>query len=515
MKISMIRGNFIGVKVVENDRQSSEWLNEKIAKELLDLIPRSFALEHTVIPIRRDSNNQLHVAINNPFNFSALNDLRLKTGMLIIPQKANGADIHQAIIREYPSEININEFGDGEIEAETNEEQEDTPIIKLVNSLIQEAINHQASDIHFDPQEKFVSVRMRVDGVLREIEKLPKNIQPSVNSRLKIISDLDITENRVPQDGSAQMKTGKRIIDLRLSILPTIHGEKVVIRIMDRSIGIRNLEDFNFKKERLVLFRQLLAQPHGIILVTGPTGSGKSSTLYAALNELNDPKRNLITVEDPVEYQLGGINQVAVNASIGMTFSSTLRAMLRQDPDIIMVGEIRDSETAEIAIRASMTGHLVLSTIHTNDSVTTISRLIDMEIPPFLVANSLTGILSQRLVRTVCQNCKTAYPISEEEKVILNRYGRTSEQLYRGQGCVKCAYTGYAGRIAIQELLIVTAAMRKMITENVNSDEMIRYLKQKGMPFLADDAIDKVIAGFTTIEEGMKIIATEGSLVNE
>lgn len=493
--------------------QPIELFNITLDKELLRLIPRSFAKEYSVFPIKR-KRNRLVVAMSNPGDYAALNELRLTTGLLIEPIKANEADIQQMIVRDYPSDINI----DGLFEADAVEQSgivasessnDDSPIIKLVNTLLQDAIDRRASDIHFDPQEKYLAVRIRTDGEMKELKILPKNVQSAVTSRLKIISSLDITETRVPQDGRAMLKNGHKIIDLRVSVLPTIHGEKIVIRILDRSIGIRQLEDFKFDKHTLKDFRKLLKQPHGIILVTGPTGSGKSSTLYAALGELNQPNVNIITVEDPVEYQLEGINQVAVNSSIGLSFASGLRSILRQDPNIVMVGEIRDGETAEIAIRASMTGHLVLSTLHTNDSVSTVNRLVDMGVDSFLVANSLAGVLAQRLVRTICSNCKQEERISSTEAAFLEEYQRHATRLAKGTGCAKCGYTGYQGRMAVQELLVVTPEMRRMITRQASNDELQKYVQELGMKFLINDGLDKVLAGYTTIEEVLKVAVEE------
>lgn len=482
-------------------------------KQLLELIPRSFAKEYSVFPVKRQR-NRLTVAMGNPGDYAVLNELRLITGLLIEPVKANEADIQQLIVRDYPSDINI----DGLFEADMPEltgtaihesGNDDSPIIKLVSTLLQDAIDRRASDIHFDPQEKYLAVRIRTDGEMKELKILPKNVQSAVTSRVKIISSLDITETRVPQDGRAMLKNGHKIIDLRVSVLPTIHGEKIVIRVLDRSIGIRKLEDFKFDPKMLADFRKLLKQPHGILLVTGPTGSGKSSTLYAALGELNQPNVNIITVEDPVEYQLEGINQVAVNSSIGLSFASGLRSILRQDPNIVMVGEIRDGETAEIAIRASMTGHLVLSTLHTNDSVSTVNRLVDMGVDSFLVANSLAGVLAQRLVRTICSSCKTEERITSREAVFLEEYNLHATRLAKGAGCAKCGYTGYQGRMAVQELLVVTPEMRRMITRQATNDELQEYVQKLGMKFLINDGLAKVMAGYTTIDEVLKVAVEE------
>ncbi|MGK0551203.1 GspE/PulE family protein [Enterococcus faecalis] len=484
--------------------------NIHVDQDVLSLIPRAFAKQYNVFPIEKRG-KRLSVAMSDTRDYNTINELRLITGLLIRPIKANGRDIQQLIVRDYPSEINLEGLQE-ETESSTVEMDNrsgESPIIKLVNTLLQDAIDRGASDIHFDPQEKYLTVRIRVDGELRKLETLPKNIQAGVISRLKIISSLDITETRVPQDGRAMIKNGRHVVDLRVSVLPVIHGEKIVIRILDRSSGIRKLEDFYFADGMLEEFRRLLRNPHGIILVTGPTGSGKSSTLYAAIQELNQPNVNIITVEDPVEYQLEGINQVAVNSNVGLTFASGLRSILRQDPNIVMVGEIRDGETAEIAIRASMTGHLVISTLHTNDSVSTINRLMDMGVDTFLIANSLEGVLAQRLVRTICSSCKVKEPPTDEERHFLAEIGVEVSQLAKGKGCAKCSYTGYKGRMAVQELLTVTPELRRLITEGANNEELMAHVQAAGMSFLIDDGLSKVLAGYTTIDEVLKVVMQE------
>ncbi|WP_245249636.1 GspE/PulE family protein [Vagococcus allomyrinae] len=487
--------------------------SQSFDKALLELIPRSFAKQYSVYPLRREE-DRLEVAMSQPKNFSVLNELRIITGLMIEPVKAEEGDIQQLIVRDYPSDLNIDnlfvgqDFDQVEL-VQTSAANEESPVIKTVNALLEEAVDRRASDIHFDPQEKYLAVRIRIDGEMRELKRLPKNVQQAVTSRIKIISSLDITETRLPQDGRAMLNNEGRAVDLRVSILPTIHGEKIVIRILDRSVGIRKLDEFKFDPLVLKNFRHALTQPHGIILVTGPTGSGKSSTLYAALQELNTSDVNIITVEDPVEFQLEGINQVAVNSSIGLTFASGLRSILRQDPNIVMVGEIRDKETAEIAIRASMTGHLVLSTLHTNDSVSTINRLIDMEVDSFLVANALEGVLAQRLVKRVCTSCRVKVEATEQERIFLEEHGMYRTELVKGKGCAKCGSTGYQGRIAIQELMLMTAEMRRMVTNQATNDELFGYVKQQNMKFIVHDGIDKIIAGDTTVEELLKVVAED------
>lgn len=483
----------------------------EINSEILSLIPRSFAKKHSVFPLEKKG-NRLTVAMANPGDYSAINEMRLITGLLIRPQKASNADIQQLIVRDYPSEISLdglNALVSETINTETDSKIDDSPIVKLINTLLQDAVDRGASDIHFDPQEKSLIVRLRVDGELRTHENLPKSIQTGVISRLKIISSLDITETRVPQDGRAMIRNGSNVVDLRVSVLPVIHGEKVVIRVLDRSSGIRRLDEFRFEPSVLKTFKSILHKPHGIILVTGPTGSGKSSSLYAALQELNTPEINIITVEDPVEFQLQGVNQVAVNSNVGLTFSAGLRSILRQDPNVVMVGEIRDGETAEIAIRASMTGHLVLSTLHTNDSVSTINRLVDMGVEPFLVANALEGILAQRLVRTLCSSCKKMGPASDKEKQLLDQYGIKVTDLAKPVGCPKCSNTGYKGRMAVQELLTIDSKLRRMITNKATNDQLMDYVQTRKMRFLLDDGLDKVQQGFSTIEEVLKVVAQE------
>ncbi|MBO0475012.1 type IV pilus assembly protein PilB [Enterococcus sp. DIV0840] len=481
---------------------------------VLELVPKKFAQKHQLFPVKKRK-GRLVVAMVNPMAYDVINELRLITGMSALPYFASSSDIRQMITEHYPEDLMLEEWlqdatddiAIGETQSTNTLLEDDSPIIKLVNSLLQAAVDKKASDIHFDPQKKSLNVRIRVDGELVELNQLPKNVQQAVTSRLKIISSLDITETRLPQDGRAQIQSGRRMVDLRVSILPTIYGEKVVIRIIDMSSGLRGLDEFNFDKDVLSGIKELLKQPHGIFLVTGPTGSGKSSTLYAALNELNQPNVNIITVEDPVEYQLDGVNQVLVNSDIGLDFAAGLRSILRQDPNVVMVGEIRDAETAEIAIRASMTGHMVLSTLHTNDSIATVSRLIDMGVDSFLVANALTGVLSQRLVRTICPNCKVEEPATIEEIEFLEKNNVYVDQLYRGTGCKKCNMSGFKGRIAIQELFIVTPEARLVISRNGEANELVAVAKRNGMKKLLDDGLNKVVRGFTTISEVLKATA--------
>jgi type IV pilus assembly protein PilB len=484
--------------------------------EVLNLVPKKFAQKNQLFPVKR-KNGRLVVAMVNPMDYDVINELRLLTGMTVLPYFALTADINQMITDNYPEDLMLEEWlqdatGDlatGEAPLIETVTEDNSPIIKLVNSLLQTAVDKKASDIHFDPQKKSLNVRIRVDGELMDLNQLPKNVQSAVTSRIKIMSSLDITETRLPQDGRARIQNGRRMVDLRVSVLPTIYGEKIVIRIIDMSSGLRGLDEFNFDPDILKKIKHLLKQPHGIFLVTGPTGSGKSSTLYAALNELNTPNVNIITVEDPVEYQLDGVNQVLVNSDIGLDFAAGLRSILRQDPNIVMVGEIRDGETAEIAIRASMTGHLVLSTLHTNDSIATVSRLVDMGVDSFLVANALTGVLSQRLVRTLCPSCKTATPVTTEDREFLEKHQLYTDTLYSSTGCKKCNMTGFKGRMAIQELFVVTPEARLAISREAEANDLEKIAKKDGMKKLLDDGLDKVVRGYTTIAEVLKATSSE------
>jgi type IV pilus assembly protein PilB len=484
----------------------------KFDQSLTSVITEAMARRYQVIPLRKEG-NKLMVAMADPLDYFAIDDLRMSTGFQIEPAIATKDEIQRSIIRYYSLQESVNELMedlsvDQEM-VETELADEDSPIVRLVNQLIQQAVQTRASDIHFDPQEDSLRVRFRVDGVLRTERTLPRHMTNVVIARLKIMANLNIAERRIPQDGRMKQEINMKEIDIRVSTLPTIYGEKVVMRILDVSSALNDINRLGFNKRNLPLFRRMLEQPNGLILITGPTGSGKSSTLYASLNYLNSEDVNIITVEDPVEYHLDGVNQVQVNAQTGLTFAKGLRSILRQDPDIVMVGEIRDLETAEIAIRASMTGHLVLSTLHTNDSVTTVTRLVEMGIHPFLVASSLTGVVSQRLVRKICNDCKREVEPSEHERSLLEKRGFKPQKLYRGEGCGSCAMTGYRGRIAIQEVLAVDDALRKMILENRTAREYRMHAVKNGMVLLIDDGLLKVLQGLTTIEEVLRVAVND------
>ncbi|MCR1897970.1 ATPase, T2SS/T4P/T4SS family [Irregularibacter muris] len=494
---------------------SSVFIDERAVKT----IPYILGKRHHVIPIYFKGDHSLVVAMNDPLDLIALDDLQLVTGKSIVPVIASSNEISRLLEKYFNKEDAqkaAKEFSeDSALIREENLEQQvynevnNAPVVRLVNSIIEQGVRNNASDIHIEAFEDRVRIRMRVDGVLHEIMKVDKRTHNAIVSRLKIISDLNIAEKRLPQDGAVVVHVDNRDIDLRISVLPTIFGEKIVIRILDQMQFFISKDNLGFTPKELELVEKMIKSPKGIILVTGPTGSGKSSTLYTLLKELNTETDNIVTVEDPVEYKLDGVNQIQVNPKAGLTFVTSLRSILRQDPDIIMIGEIRDVETAEIAIRASITGHLVLSTIHTNDAISTINRLIDMGIPPYLISTSLTGVISQRLVRKVCTKCKTSYLASEMEKEILNIPKEENFTLYKGKGCGVCNYTGYKGRIAIHEVLKIGKDHREMIVGRKSGDYLRDFSIEQGMVTLAQNAIQLVTQGLTTVEEVVKIVFLE------
>ncbi|MGI8874011.1 MAG: GspE/PulE family protein, partial [Egibacteraceae bacterium] len=386
---------------------------------------------------------------------------------------------------------------------------EDAPIVRFVNALIEQAVRDRASDIHIEPQETDVRVRYRVDGVLHEVMRQRRRIHAAVVSRLKIMADLDIAERRIPQDGRISVRTGGKAIDLRVSTLPTVYGEKVVMRILDKTSILIELTDLGFSAANYARYEHSFRKPYGMILVTGPTGSGKSTTLYATLNVINRPEVNIVTTEDPVEYRLPGVSQVQINPKAGLTFPSALRSILRQDPDIVLVGEMRDHDTAQIGMEAALTGHLVLSTLHTNDAPSAVTRLTEMRIDPFLVASSVDCVLAQRLARRLCGRCRAAHDPSAEE---LASAGFTSAQidaaptLYRAVGCAACAKTGYRGRTAIHEVMTVTEEIERLIVERASTDEISKFAIAQGMTTMREEGLAKVLAGETTMEEIARVI---------
>nr|WP_214828306.1 ATPase, T2SS/T4P/T4SS family [Exiguobacterium algae] len=487
--------------------------SREIKVAVTKLVPKVIAQKHDIMPIDMDGNT-LFVATADPLDLIAIDDIRLQTGMNIDVGIATREQIRKTISRYYEMDHSLVEILKDdvpELERQEAMNREDAPIIRLVNQLFLSAIDQRASDIHFDPHENQLHVRFRVDGDLRTETIYPKKIQSVMLTRLKVMSDLDITESRLPQDGRIKYTLRNRAYDFRVSTLPTMYGEKIVIRVLDSSQGLTDLTKLGFGKQNELVYRDMLKRPNGIILITGPTGSGKSSTLYASLKELNDETKNIITVEDPVEYQLDGINQVQVNTKVGLTFASGLRSILRQDPNIVMVGEIRDTETAEIAIRASLTGHLVLSTLHTNSAISSITRLVDMGVEPFLVAASTSGLVAQRLVRRVCRDCGQEEPVSKRERILFEAEDVPVEHIIRGSGCASCNFTGYRGRLAIHEVVPIDEGMRRMIMNQATESEMVDYAKQSGVTFLLKDGLEKVAAGLTTTEEILRTVITESA----
>ncbi|SDI92502.1 GspE/PulE family protein [Salimicrobium halophilum] len=470
-----------------------------IDDSLLNLVSKEFAIRNLVMPLKQQG-EKLILAMNDPMDYYTIEDLQMATGFQIDPVIATRDEIVQTINKQY----NLKES-----EEEPEADPDSAPAIKTVDQLLQAGVQLKASDIHVDPQEGKVLVRYRIDGMLRTERSLPKRIQNSLIARVKIMANLNITENRLPQDGRIKTSVGSTPVDLRISIMPTVYGEKIVIRILDLGSVLNRLTELGFNKINYRRYLDLVERSSGLILLTGPTGSGKSSTLYASLNHLNTDEKNIVTIEDPVEYQLEGINQVQVNNRVGLTFSHGLRSILRQDPDIVMVGEIRDSETAEIAVRASLTGHLVFSTLHTNSAIDSIPRLIDMDIEPYLVVSSLAGIVAQRLVRRICNDCKEKQAPTEMEAEQFEKRGLSIDHVYRGKGCETCHYSGYRGRMAIQEVLVVDDEIRTLMMNNRSTTEIRKYAWDRDMIFLLDDGLLKVKQGATTIEEILRVALSE------
>nr|WP_173425113.1 GspE/PulE family protein [Jeotgalibacillus malaysiensis] len=478
-----------------------------IHSELIQLVPAELAKSNLIIPLKKER-NKLTVAMADPMDYFAIEELRMATGCQIEPSIATKEQLSKYVSRYFEMQSSMDEalmdVNGNQTDADDDLTNVDSPMVRLVNQIISSALSQKASDIHFDPQERDMTVRFRVDGVIRKDRSLPKNMQNVVLARLKIMGNLNITETRVPQDGRIKTVINQKPVDIRLSSLPTVYGEKMVLRLHDLSNQLTALKHLNFSEQNLNSFMKMIKNPNGIILITGPTGSGKSSTLYAALNELNEEAVNILTVEDPVEYQMHGINQIQVNEDVGLTFAKGLRSILRQDPDIVMIGEIRDQETAEIAIRASLTGHLVLSTLHTNSAPETVTRLADMGIEPFLIASSLTGVIAQRLVRKVCRDCKVLYEPDHSEKELLQAYKIQFTELAQGNGCPSCDHTGYKGRMAIHEVLNVDDGLKELIVTRAATSSIKQYMKENSA-FLHEDGLNKAALGQTTINEILRV----------
>ncbi len=478
-------------------------------------VPEPVCRRHTALPIAYEE-GRLLVAMADPANVFAIDDIRSLTGLEVKPLVATRADVIQAINRYHRADAdmddltaNIDVADDNDDLASVKEVVEDAPIVKFVNLLITQAIQDRASDIHIEPAERELRVRFRIDGVLHEVMRSPKTIQSGVISRLKIMADLNIAEKRLPQDGRLSVNANGKKIDLRVATLPTVWGEKVVMRVLDNSTAMLKLTDLGFSDGNYDRFSLSFTKPYGMILVTGPTGSGKSTTLYATLNIVSTPEKNVITVEDPVEYRIPLINQVQVNVKAGLTFAAALRSILRSDPDIVLIGEIRDHETAQIAIEAALTGHLVLSTLHTNDAPSAITRLVEMDIEPFLVGSAVDAVLAQRLARRLCTKCKEAYTPTAET-LIQNRFPWTKEQplptLYRPIGCSACSKTGYKGRLALHEVMVVTEEIERLAVERASAAVIGKVAREDGMTTLRDDGMLKVSEGVTSFEEILRVV---------
>ncbi|WP_127579677.1 GspE/PulE family protein [Paenibacillus koleovorans] len=485
---------------------------QTIEPKVLAMIPQRLAEQHQVFPVRIDG-SKLFLAMSDPLDYYAIDELRMATGMRIEPVIASKDELTRAIKRFYSLQDSIEQINRNlQPQAEETKQaqpEDESPVVKTVNQIIIQAVQIGASDIHIDPQEDELRIRYRVDGMMRTERTLPANMQSVIVARVKIMGNMNVAERRLPQDGRLEMEIDFRKIDVRISTLPTIHGEKVVLRILDLGATLTSFEQLGLSEHNMRLFLKGIAQTSGIIFITGPTGSGKTTTLYSALSRLNKDDVNIITIEDPVEYQLQGINQVQVNTVSGLTFARGLRSILRQDPNIVMVGEIRDVETAEIAVRAAMTGHLVLSTLHSNSAVNSISRLIDMGVEPFLVASSISCIVAQRLVRRICPNCSVPHTPTQEETDLLRAHGLSTEKMRKGTGCERCGRTGYHGRLALHEIMDVDSTMRTMIMQKKEDGEYERYGATIGLVPLFEDGLQKVAAGQTTVHEIYRILGLD------
>jgi len=486
----------------------------KIDKATCFLVPESFARRHKVIPIS-EKNGVLTLAMEDPLNMIAIDDIKLFTGMEIQPVIATSDDINKAIDKNYTTKKAreaVEDFRKENVKnliLKANDEEAagdiDSPIVRLVNSIIEEAVREKASDIHIEPLEDCLRVRYRKDGQLFEAMRPEIELLTALSTRIKVISDLNIAEKRLPQDGRVTVSIDGKDVDLRIAISPTIHGEQIVIRVSDKNAFVVPKEKLGFTEDDSKKFEKILKNPHGILLVTGPTGSGKTTTLYSALSEINNSNIKIITIEDPVECYIDGVNHIQANYKAGLSFAVGLRSILRLDPDVIMIGEIRDNETAEIAVRSAITGHLVISTLHTNDATSTITRLIDMGIQPFMVASSVVGVISQRLIKKICDNCKLSYKATENDLELLNLDKTDELTLYKGRGCTVCSGSGYKGRMGVYEIMIVTKKHKEVISKNCDESELKKLSIENGMVTLQENAKRCVLIGLTTIDEMIRI----------
>lgn len=491
--------------------------NTVIPAEMAHILSKNIAKKHNVVPVRT-AKDTLYLAMSDPMNFVAIEDVKRATRKKVIPIIATEDAVERAIMTLYGNESAAKAIEEMKKEASADlnattfsstvleEDVQSAPTVKLVNSVIERAIVERASDIHLEPHENELRVRMRIDGILRNILTVPKDLQNSVISRLKIMGSMDISEKRVPQDGRANVKVRQSDIDLRMSTLPTIYGEKVVIRLLDKNSQLLNKEAIGLVGDDLNKYISLVNCHSGVILIVGPTGSGKSSTMYSMIRELNTEEVNLITLEDPVEYNISGINQVQINEKSGMTFAHGLRSILRQDPDVIAVGEVRDGETAQIAMRAAITGHLVLSTLHTNSAAAAIDRLLDIGCEPYLIAAALRGVISQRLVRKICPHCKEQYTPSPEELESIGLRRNSGHTLYRGAGCPMCFNTGFRGRTGVFEVLLFDAALRRGISDGLSQERLRDIIAKSDFVSFADNCRRLVLEGTTTAQEAFRTI---------
>ena len=481
---------------------------------ILENINTNFLKEYCILPIKEDEKS-LTILVPEDFDFSAISILSRKVNKKIEVHNYDKGEIERILYKWYEAQLGYVSEDESDIDTilqldNLEDIAQEAPIIRLVNNYINYAKETGASDIHFEPTKTNFIVRFRIDGILHEIDRLSKKVQPAITSRIKLIANMNIAESRIPQDGRILIQEEDENLDIRVSSVPTIFGESIVLRLLSKEKSLLNLEALGMNEEHLNIFKELIRRPYGLILVTGPTGSGKTTTLYAALNDINTPDKKIITVEDPVEYQLEGINQIQVKPEIGLNFANILRSILRQDPDIILVGEIRDSETAKIAIQSSLTGHLVFSTLHTNDAIGAFSRLKDLGVENFLLSSAVIASMAQRLVRKICPYCKEEYEPSTEEFHLLKKefnFFEDIKTLFKGKGCKKCAYTGYRGRIAIYEILINNDSLKKFIIQEdfENNEDLVDYLN-KNFKSMKQDGLQKALKGITTIEEVLRVV---------
>lgn len=488
-----------------------------IPAELASVIPKNMAKKYNFVPVKQEK-DELYIAMSDPLNFMAIEDARKASHKRIVPMIATTEAVDRGIITLYGNEgaaKAIEEMrrdagiDNTDVQVSSGNIEDDTssaPTIRLVNSIVERAATERASDIHLEPAEKEMVVRMRVDGMLRNVLTVPKELEGSVISRLKVMGNMDTSERKIPQDGRANVRVKTKDIDLRISTLPTIYGEKMVIRLLDKSTQILSSQGIGLDEESEKRYELLMRNNNGVFLIAGPTGSGKSTTMSTMVRQLNREEVNIITLEDPVEYNIDGVNQVQINEKTGMTFASGLRSILRQDPDIISVGEIRDGETAEIAMRSAITGHLVLSTIHTADSIATLDRLYDIGVQPYLTASALKGVIAQRLVRKICPDCRKAYTPDDDELDRLGLERTEGMQFYKGEGCPTCFHTGYKGRTGVFEILLVNKEIRKQITDRADHDEILATARKDGFKTLSERCIELVKSGETTAEEAIRTI---------